>query len=242
MTGEHGSLPRQRALALVDAERGDGTPGVAGVLDRLCRAMTSDLSLTGATVTLIPDVGSHTVAAASSPEVRRTEELQFDAGEGPTRHAFHTGQPVVLAELDSSLARWPGYIPAAIASGVSALISLPLLVGASTLGALSLYWKDPPGPTLDALRTALVFADLATELLIDDSYSAEGALDAGLHSALDTHGHIYQAQGMVMVELGVGLPEALARMRAHAYATGQDLGDVASQIICAESVLRRDPP
>ena len=45
------------------------------------------------------------------------------------------------------------------------------------------------------------------------------------------HGHIYQAQGMTMVDLGVPLPEALARMRAHAYATDQDLADLATDII-----------
>ena len=105
-----------------------------------------------------------------------------------------------------------------------------------------MYWDAPPGPTHDVVQTALVFADLATELLIDSAYSQlTKGLDPGLRSALDTHGHIYQAQGMVMVDLGVGLPEALARMRAHAYATDQALGSVASQIISGEAVLTRDP-
>ena len=87
-----------------------------------------------------------------------------------------------------------------------------------------------------------MFADLATELLIDSAYSQlTKGLDPGLRSALDTHGHIYQAQGMVMVDLRVGLPEALARMRAHAFATGQDLSAVAIRIINGEPVLTRDP-
>lgn len=237
-----GSLQRQRALALVNIEPNGGTPGVAGVLQRLCRAMTRDLGLAGATVTLVPDLGSHFVTAASGAAARRTEELQFDAGEGPTRHAFNTGQPVVVADLASAVARWPGYTNAALASGVSSVLSLPLHVGASTLGALSLYWDHRAGPTHDALRTALVFADLATELVIDGSYSnGSGSLDPGLHAALGTHAHIYQAQGMVMVDLGVGLPEALARMRAHAYATDQDLGSIANQIIDGDLVLTRDP-
>jgi hypothetical protein len=242
VTGNDGSLPRQRALALVNSEPHDGPPGVAGALQRLCRAMTRDLGLAGATVTLIPDVGTHSVTAASSEAIRRTEELQFDAGEGPTRHAYHTGQPVVVRSLASALARWPGYTAAALAMGVSSLVSLPLHVGASRFGALSLYWEHPPGPTHHVLRTALVYGDLATELLIDSSCSnAGGGLDPGLHSALETHGHIYQAQGMAMVDLAVGLPEALARMRAHAFATGQDLGSVARQILRGEPVLSRDP-
>jgi len=242
VTPDDGSPPRLRAIALVELEPGDGIPGLADVLQRLCRAVARDLDLGGATVTLVPGVGSHSVMAASSAAARRTEELQFDAGEGPSREAYVTGQPVVAARLDMAVARWPGFIPAALASGVSGLVSLPLSVGAARLGALSLYWTGGSGPSYEELRTALVFADLATELLVDGSYapSAEG-LDPGLHSALQTHGHIYRAQGMVMVGLGVGLPEALARMRAHAFATSQDLSSVALQIIEGDLRLTDDP-
>jgi hypothetical protein len=214
---------------------------VAETLQRLCRAVTHDLDLAGATVTLVPQYSSHSVIAASSERIRRTEELQFDAGEGPSRQAYVTGEPVVVARLAVG-SRWPAFTAAAVASGVWSVASLPLCVGAARLGTLSLYWTGRSGPTYAELRTALVFADLATDLLIDSSYgpTSEG-LDPGLHSALHTHGHIYQAQGMVMVALGVHLPEALARMRAHAFATGQDLGGVADQIIEGDLVLTTDP-
>lgn len=236
-------LPRQRALALVDLERREGPPGVAETLQRLCRAVTHDLDLAGATVTLVPQDSSHSVIAASGKRIRRTEELQFDAGEGPSRQAYVTGEPVVVARLQAAGSRWPEFTAAAVALGVWSVASLPLCVGAARLGTLSLYWKDRSGPTYTELRTALVFADLATDLLIDSSYSSTSeGLDPGLHSALQTHGHIYQAQGMVMVALGVHLPEALARMRAHAFATGQDLGGVADQIIEGDLVLTTDPP
>jgi hypothetical protein len=182
------------------------------------------------------------VLAASSAAIRRTEELQFEFGEGPSCHAYLTGEPVVIANLDAAVARWPGFAPAAVTAGVSSLVSLPLCVGAARLGAMSVYWEGRTGPSYEELRTAMVFADLATELLIDSSYMPTGEdLDPGLHSALQPHGHIYQAQGFVMVELGVALPEALARMRAHAFATGEDLGSVASQIIAGDLVLAKDP-
>jgi len=59
---------------------------------------------------------------------------------------------------------------------------------------------------------------------------------------LDTQGHIYQAQGMVMVELGVGLAEALARMRAYAYATDQPLSSLAADIVAGRTAIPRDAP
>ena len=69
-----------------------------------------------------------------------------------------------------------------------------------------------------------MFSEVATELLLDGSLPANGhELEPVLDATLGTNGSIYQAQGKVMVELGVSLPEALARMRAHAWSTGQDL-------------------
>jgi hypothetical protein len=124
---------------------------------------------------------------------------------------------------------------------VAAVYSLPLQVGAARLGTLSLYWHSPRGPARGDLRRALVFADVATDLLIDRSHSAaSGEFDPGLVSALDAHGHVYQAQGMVMIDLGVGLPEALARMRAQAYATAQPLAALANRIIDGSASVARD--
>jgi hypothetical protein len=193
-------------------------------------------------VTLFPDVGRHAVAAVSTTEMVRTEELQFDAGEGPTRDAYRHGVPVVVTDQASLVRRWPGFAPAAMADGICALFSLPLQVGAAKLGALSLYWRSPSAPARGDLRGALVFADLATDLLIDHSGStAGGGFDPELVSALDAHGSVYQAQGMVMVDLEVALPEALARMRAQAYASGQHLAVLAGRIIDGTAVVARDP-
>lgn len=241
MAADGGTAPRQRALALLNRVPRKGPEGAPDILHRLCRAVTLDLDLAGATVTLVPDPDSHTVAAASGPAARRTEELQFDAGEGPTRDAYHDRHPVLVPDLDSVVARWPGFAPTALAAGMSATFSLPLHVGAARLGALTLYWHRPKRPADTDLRDALVFADLATELLIDSWFADENAgLEPGLDSALDTQGHVYQAQGMVMVDLGVSLPEALARMRARAYATDQSLAALATGILDGSTVMDRD--
>ena len=51
---------------------------------------------------------------------------------------------------------------------------------------------------------------------------------------------VYQAQGMVMVDLGVGIEEAMARLRAHSYAEGRSIGDVAKDIVAGKLTLDRD--
>jgi len=217
--------------------------GVVGALESLCHAMAADLALLGAVVTLMPSIEVHAVSAASSDEARQVEEAQFGLGEGPTRDAFTTRRPVLVAELDGpGVRRWPGWGPAALAAGVRAVYAFPLHVGASIFGVLTGYLGS--GPTLAArtLETALVFSEVATELLLDGSMVVDGhELEPVLAATLGTNGSIYRAQGKVMVELGVSLPEALARMRAHAWLTGQDLAVLAEEILDGRTVLSRDP-
>jgi hypothetical protein len=45
---------------------------------------------------------------------------------------------------------------------------------------------------------------------------------------------------MVMVDLGISLQEALARMRAQAYASEQDLADLATDILGGRTRLDPD--
>ena len=217
--------------------------GVVGALASLCRAMSGDLALVGAVVTLMPSVEAHAVSAASSSAARHVEEAQFGVGEGPTRDAFTARRPVLVAELNAiGVRRWPGWAPQALAAGVSAAYAFPLQVGASIFGVLTAY--SDSGSRLEARRldTALVFSEAATELLLDGSLRADGhQLESFLDATLGTNGHVYQAQGKVMVELGTSLPEALSLMRAHAWAAGQELTALAEEILEGRTMPTRDP-
>lgn len=215
-----------------------GPQGAVAALEGLCRAVSEELGLVGATVSLMPGVGVHAVCAASSPTARRLDEAQFGVGEGPARDAFATRRPVLVPDLAiTGTSRWPGWTPTVRSAGVGGVHAFPLHVGAAFLGVLSLYVADA-GP-LDAagIVTATVFAEVATELLVDGSLGRHyGRLESDLGAMLDTHAYVYQAQGMVMVELGVSLAEALALMRAHAWATGLDLTTLAGDIVAGRTM------
>lgn len=234
---------RRRVDELLARQRLGGEPsGVVAGLGRVCRVAADDLTLLGAVVTLMPGLEAHAVAAASSTPARRLEEAQFSVGDGPTTDAFRTRRPVLVADLRvSGSHRWPAWVPVALAAGVRAAYAVPLLIGATNFGVLTLYVADA-APVLDAqgLTTALVYAQIATEILLDDSGSAGRELQPTLDVALDTHAYVYQAQGMLMVDLGISLAEALARMRAHAWSTGQDLTTLAGEIVSGRTRLPRD--
>lgn len=239
---EHESM-RQRADERLRHHPLGDERGVAAELARVCRVASEDLALVGAAVTVMPHLEAHAVAAASSELTRRLEETQFGVGVGPTKDAFDTRRPVLVADLARhGLMRWPGWVPMALHAGVQAVYAFPLLIGASNFGVLTLYVGDAEA-LLDAqgLNAALVYSQIATEILLDGSGSGDRLhLHHDLEVVLDTHAYVYQAQGMLMVDLGIGLPEALARMRAHAWATGQDLTTLASEIVAGRTRLPRD--
>jgi hypothetical protein len=242
-----GDGERARVLAVLRARASDA-PDVAGVLERLCEISVEVLGLSGAVISLMT-VASGTregqvvaISAASSAEARGVEELEFSLGEGPGKDAFLGARPVLTPDLHREIGRWPGYAAAAIAAGTRATFAFPLHVGATCFGALHLHCSRARSLTDQETSTSLLLAELATEIVLD-ALSADGDLDPGvlpLLEVVDHHDLVYQAQGMVMVQLGVSLPEALARMRAHAYASDQTLAHLAADILSGRTRLTRD--
>ena len=229
---------------LIDGERwsaGD-KPAIVGEMQRLCRAAVRVLPAAGVGVGLISEVGSHVTVAASSEAVERVEELQFSLGEGPCFEAYQSRRPVLVPHLPHvDRTRWPAYAQAAQDHGVRAVFAFPLQVGAARLGALDVYRNDSGNLSAKALKQALTFAEVATSTLLD-AQVLPASRDDVLHDAVDNRYEVYQAQGMVMVQLQIGLVEALARIRAHAYAHHQRIGDVADDIVAGRLTFEPDSP
>jgi hypothetical protein len=215
------------------------------VLAHLCEVAISELRMSGAVVSLMTPVHargeqSGTIAAASSDSARFVEELEFDLGEGPGRDAFVGSRPVLTPDLERAFDRWPGYVPPALTAGVRATFAFPLLVGAARFGVFHLHSSRARALGDHDTATSLLLTELATEIVLD-TYAPVGdhyPADVPLLGPDDRRDEIYQAQGMVMVDLAVSLPEALARMRAHAFATDQKLATVAADILAGRIHLQ----
>lgn len=234
---------RARVMALIAQQPASpqDRDGVLGSLRRLCAAAAQALSASGAAVTVLAEDGVRGVTVAPDPASARIEELQFVLGEGPGIDALADRRPVLVPDLvGEATDRWPVYTAAAGDLGVRAVFVFPLQVGAARLGVLEVYRVRPGQLSGRELRHALMFAEVALTRLLDgpDHALPEAAAD-GLAGAVERRAELFQAQGMIMVQLGVGLADALARIRAHAYAENRQLGDVAADIIARR--LRFDP-
>ncbi|WP_236794166.1 GAF and ANTAR domain-containing protein [Amycolatopsis sp. GM8] len=165
---------------------------------------------------------------ATDPVGEELVELQTTSGEGPAVDAAAGFEPVLVPDLADarSRARWPGYVPDALRAGVKAQFSIPLRIGAVRVGALDLHRPEPgelaPGPLADAM----ICADAALAVILDSRAGGTGE-DGFLGQGAELH----QAAGMVSVQLGVPVGDAMVRLRAHAYAHGERLGEVARAVV-----------
>jgi GAF domain-containing protein len=217
-------------LSLIAADGGER----ASLIVRLCAECRSAMSISGAGVALMTADGpSGVVLGATDRRARQLEELQFSLGEGPCVEASRTGRPVFQPDLaESGSTRWPGFVAAVLDIGVRAVFAFPLRVGAIHVGILDL-WRDTPGHlSILELADALSFADAATVVVLHlqdpDGADADGS---ALIGPIDSRAEVHQATGMITVQLGIGLAEALLRLRAYAYASGRPVPEVAADVV-----------
>jgi AmiR/NasT family two-component response regulator len=120
------------------------------------------------------------------------------------------------------------------------MFALPLRVGAARFGALTLY-RDRPGPLGEGvLADALAMADVVCEITLRlQAQMPPGSLHQALDQLAAKRAVVYQATGMILVQLDVGLEEAVVTLRTRAYAAGRPVGEVAADVVARR--LRFDP-
>jgi hypothetical protein len=80
-----------------------------------------------------------------------------------------------------------------------------------------------------------VMADIAAETVIGLQANAPaGQLVAELEAGSDFKYVVHQAAGMVAVQLGVSVGQALVRLRAYAFSNDRSLADVARDVVARE--------
>ncbi len=211
----------------------DGSPDASDAPARLVRACVAALPITGVGLVLMTDAGPAGTVAISDGRAGTMEDLQFTLGEGPCVECSGTGRPVLQPDLArTGPDRWPGFCAGALDAGIRAIFAWPLRVGGIRLGVLDLY-RDEAGELTDVeLTEALSFADAATELLMRmQAQSGMGESEVGSFPLVEDRAEVHQATGMIAVQARVGMVEALARLRARAYATERPIVDVARDVL-----------
>jgi GAF domain-containing protein len=200
---------------------------------RLCQACPGIVGMSGAGVMLMSGEIPRGSLCTSDGVSQLIEELQYTLGEGPCVDAYRQDRVVAEPDLaDPVTLRWPAFSPPAVQAGVRAVFGFPLRVGTVRLGALNLY-RDGPGPLSgDQHADALVVADVAARWVLEAQAGAPpDAVAEELQTGADFHYVVHNAAGMVSVQEGISVTEALIRLRAYAFSSDRLLADVAQDVV-----------
>jgi hypothetical protein len=226
------------AAAVRDAGEPRAVPGA------LCAACVRLLPVTGASVSISGGKGVRVTWCASDRVAARMAELQYTVGDGPCQSALDEGAPVLAADLTEGPAprRWPIFAHEAVGLGVRAVFSLPLGPSGATVGTLDLYSDRVGGLAVLDLRTALSVRDAVTVALMNlqsgdhpgnggTGGDTEERVASWVAASEADHTEVYQAVGMVMVQLDVDPEQALDRLRGRAYADGRTVSQLARDVL-----------
>jgi hypothetical protein len=201
----------------------------------LCHVCVDQLPIDGAAITLGDEVHAQ-LLHATDPVVAALVDLQLVLGEGPGPDSYRHRLPMMEPDLAgmAALSTWPGFAREATQIGAAAVFAFPLHVGAVPFGILHLYSRTarPFSPT--ELASAILLTDRAIEVVLQD-FADTQAPDASLHDVDVLLGgtQVAQATGMVAVQLRISVSQALAYLRATAFAQNRPLGAVAGDVLDA---------
>jgi hypothetical protein len=162
------------------------------------------------------------------------EDLQFTLGQGPGLEAVRTGAAALVPDLTDTAVRWPAFCSGAADLGVRAVFAFPLRIGATSVGVLTAHRETSGSLNAARLADAAVLTDAITILLTRRASSGPPGPGPARPSWAQTeiyHAQVHQATGMISVQLGVTLAEALVRLRAHAYGNDRPLAEVAADVV-----------
>jgi hypothetical protein len=210
------------------------------VIERLCVAAAKLLDTPGIAVA-VATAGPELLTLSRTDACVAFDRLQSDFGEGPAWAAHGGAWPVIVPDLDQD-DRWPAFGPAASDLGLRAVFAFPLRRGSARIGALTLYRRVAGELTDDQHADAVAVARVAVGLVLASQAGRPvDDLDEMFHNGGYDEPAIHQASGMVSVQLGIAVAAALSVLRAHAFAAGKPLHEVAADVV-ARRLRMTDPP
>lgn len=170
------------------------------------------------------------MVAASNATAQASHDLELVMAEGPVTDAAK-GVAVVAAG-SALLDRWPSYGPAVAELGIRAVSAAPLGMAGVTLGAVCALEQTAEAPEGAGVAISLM-AEALTQILLGNSDIAGPDVELGASKMLGeaTQAVVHQATGMISVQSGCGIEDALDLLAARAFADGRPVQEIAEQVV-----------
>jgi hypothetical protein len=193
---------------------------------RMCQACVTLLGVDGGSITLAYDTPQRVTLCSTDAIAERMEDLHEVIGEGPSLWAYEHGTVVTTAVDGTADARWPQFAESVKREiGQLSIYAIPIIPESEVVGVSTFYGRNESSLLIDEETCRLLINAVGVALLADPDLTDSSS---GSRASRDK---VSQASGMVMAQLGLRPEDALALLRAHAYADNTSLIEVSQAVI-----------
>jgi GAF domain-containing protein len=179
--------------------------------------------------------GRPLTVASSDARASRVDEVQYSHDQGPCLSSLATGEVIVIDDLADDY-RWADYRMDALAHGIRASLSIPLVQDEKPIGALNIYSGRPHAFSAEDRVNIERFAAEASRVVALAVRLAERTELAGnLTAALASRSTIDQALGVIMGQNRCTADAAFNVLRTASQNRNVKLRDIAADIVRAVS-------
>lgn len=228
-------------------------PGAVGPEARIvrgCGDLLDELGGDGISVSVRADREVGDLIHATDHVSAALEEIQAVLGEGPACDAYADSIAVGAGNLDdvAALHRWPGFAREAAGTEARAVLAVPLQVEAATFGHVELYRRDPGEFVLTERAVHLVAAVADAVLALfeaaptgtDQGFAGESTSADPVPVRRNDRPDLHVAVGIVAVQLGISVGDAMARLCAAAFSADLTLQRLAHDVVAGHRRLVDD--
>jgi hypothetical protein len=204
---------------------------------RLCHAVVEVVDARAGAIALGFGTSERTLLCATADDATRFEDAQDLVREGPSLDAFRTGTAVIATTPTDLERRWPALSETLPGSTSGVVHALPMQPGDTVIGVMTIH-HAPPATDLTALMPELQFlADAVGAAIIGDLPTQ--ADPSRLWTERD---RVSQATGMIVAQLDLDAVDALAVLRAHAFAEAASVVEISRRVVARELDFGRPDP
>jgi hypothetical protein len=189
---------------------------------RMCVAFVQIVDAKGGSIAVGFASSERTLLCATDETSSRYEDAQDFLREGPSLDAFRTGRLVASLSVEDQEHRWPGLV-SSLSRPASTIRAIPIRPGSAVMGVLTVH--DGPHMMKDEEQLSFL-ADAIGAAILGDLPTHDD--ESRLWSERD---RVSQATGMIIAQLGIGPTDALALLRAHAFAHEISVVEVSRSVV-----------
>ena len=207
------------------------TAGVVPALNAVTSACVDLFGVTGSGIMLADEQNITRYVAASDGPGRILETVEGETGQGVCTEAFVHNRVTTSDDIAAD-ERWPELARIVAPHGVHAVLGIPVLLGAVTVGTLDVYLDRPHEWTDNECAAAVRYGDVVQATLATAlAAHTAGQLADQLQYALDHRVVIERGVGYLMARDGTDPVTAFNRLRRAARNARSKIGDVATTLL-----------